>query len=75
MKQKLQALQAISRRYVAPVVAGAVALGSVAAHATLDTGVSTAITTAGTDAATAGGLVLTAIVGIFAFVLLRKALR
>jgi hypothetical protein len=37
--------------------------------------VSDAITTAGTDGATVAGLVLVAVVGIFAFVLMRKGLR
>lgn len=44
------------------------------AFAEVDTAVSTALTTAATDSATVAGLVLAAIVGIFAFKLMRKAL-
>lgn len=44
------------------------------AHAEVPTNVSTAITTAGTDAATMGGLVLVAIIGIYAIKFLRRAL-
>ncbi|MES1983228.1 MAG: major capsid protein [Pseudomonadota bacterium] len=42
--------------------------------ADVPTNVSTAITSAGTDAAAAAGLVLVAIVGIFAVKLIRKGL-
>lgn len=44
------------------------------AMAEVPTNVSTAITTAGTDAATMGGLVLVAIIGIYAIKFLRRAL-
>lgn len=54
---------------------GALALAPVAAMAEVPAGVSSAITTAGTDAGTVAGLVIAAIVIIFGFVLMRKAMR
>jgi hypothetical protein len=48
--------------------------GAVAANAAVDPSVTTALTGAGTDAATVGAAVLVVIVGIFAFKILRKAL-
>ncbi|MFP3890742.1 MAG: major capsid protein [Ralstonia sp.] len=48
--------------------------GAVAANAAVDPSVTTALTGAGTDAATVGAAVLVVIVGIFAFKMLRKAL-
>lgn len=44
------------------------------AFAAVPTNVSTAITDGGVDAATVAGLVLVAVVGIFAFKLMRKGL-
>ena len=44
------------------------------AHAALPTGVTDAITTAGTDAAVVGGAVLVVLIGIAAFKYIRKAL-
>lgn len=56
-------------------VAGAAVAGiSIQAHAELPAGVNTAITSAGTDAATVGGLVLVVIIGIAAFKYIRRAL-
>lgn len=43
------------------------------AHAEVPAGVLTAITTAGTDAATLGAAVLVVLIGIWAFKLLRRA--
>lgn len=55
-------------------VAIALFAGSMAANATLPEGVTTAITAAGTDAATVGGAVLVVLVAIMAFRWIRKAL-
>ena len=44
------------------------------AHAAVPTNVSTAITDAGADAATVGGLVLVAVIGIYAIKFIRRAL-
>jgi len=44
-------------------------------HAAVPEPVQTAITTAGTDGAAVAGFVLVAVVGIFAFTLMRKGLR
>lgn len=56
----------------APVAGLAVMAGQ--AHAALPAGVETAIQTAGTDGATAAGLVLVAIIGIYAIKLIRRAM-
>lgn len=63
MKEKLAAVAALGAGAVSPV------------FAEVPTSVSTALTTAGTDAGTVAGLVIAAIVVIFGFVLMRKALR
>lgn len=55
-------------------VVGALSLVGASAHAALPTGVTESISTAQTDAVTVGGLVLAAIVAIFAFKLMRRAL-
>ncbi len=56
---------------------GVAMVGGVAApvFAAVPEGVSTALTSASTDGATVAGLVIAAIVAIFAFTLMRKALR
>lgn len=58
------------------VSSGVAALGLMAAqaHAALPAGVTTAIEDAGTDGITAAGLVLVAIIGIYAVKLVRRAL-
>lgn len=57
--------------------AGVAMVGGVAApvFAAVPEGVSNALTAASTDGATVAGLVIAAIVAIFAFTLMRKALR
>lgn len=59
-------------RYLTPAALAAAAGSAVAA---VPADVSGAIETAGTDGATVAGLVLVAVVGIFAFTLMRKGLR
>lgn len=51
----------------------ALSLVAASAHAEVPAGVLTAITTAGTDAATMGAAVLVVLIGIWAFKLLRRA--
>ncbi len=55
-------------------ISGLSLVGVGSASAAIDAAVTTALTGAGTDAATVGGAVLVVIVAIFAFKLLRKAL-
>ena len=62
------------KKQLAAIGASALAL-SHNAMAAVPVAVSTAIGDAGTDGATVAGLVLIAVVGIFAFVLMRKGLR
>ena len=62
------------KKQLAAIGAGTLALAH-NAMAAVPAGVSTAISEAGTDGATVAGLVLVAVVGIFAFVLMRKGLR
>lgn len=57
------------------IALGGLSLAPVAAFAAVPTTVSDALTTAGTDAGTVAGLVIAAIVVIFGFVLMRKAMR
>lgn len=66
MKKKLAALAAIAAVSMAQTQN---------AMAAVPTAVSDAITTAGVDGATVAGLVLIAVVGIFAFVLMRRGLK
>ena len=56
------------------LVGTVVAVSPLSAFAAIDASVTTALTSAGTDAATIGAAVLVIIVGIYAFKLLRKAL-
>jgi hypothetical protein len=63
----------IMKRLVYSLIAVA-GMGAGVANAALDSGVTTAITNAGSDGATLGGLVLAVIVGIGAFKWLRRAL-
>ena len=56
------------------IAAGALAL-PMAAFADVPTAVSTALSDAATDGVTVAGLVIVAIVGIYAFSLMRRALR
>lgn len=53
---------------------GGLALVSASAFAEVPAGVTSAITTAGTDGATVAAAVIVAIVGIWAFKLIRKGL-
>lgn len=62
------------KKYLAGL-AGSAALLPVVVHAAVPAGVSTALTDATADGATVAGLVIAAIVAIFAFTLMRKALR
>ncbi len=62
------------KKYLAGL-AGSAALLPVVAHAAVPTTVSDALTTASADGATVAGLVIAAVVAIFAFTLMRKALR
>lgn len=61
------------RSFVAAPVAGLAGIAG-QAHAALPAGVETAIQTAGADGVTASGLVLVAIIGIYAVKLVRRAL-
>lgn len=63
-------LHTIRRFSVGSALAGAAA----GANAALPEGVNTAITGAQTDGATVGGMILAAIIVIFAFKLIRRAL-
>lgn len=62
------------KKQLAAVGAAGLALAQ-NAMAAVPANVSTAITDAGVDGASVAGLVLVAVVGIFAFVLMRKGLR
>lgn len=62
------------RKYGSAIALGAAGLSG-SAHAAIPTEVSTAITSAGTDGGGVAGLVFVAVVGIFAFTLMRKGLR
>lgn len=62
------------KKQLAAIGAGSLALAQ-NAMAAVPANISTAITDAGADGATVAGLVLVAVVGIFAFVLMRKGLR
>ncbi|MGE9763347.1 major capsid protein [Pseudomonas sp. PDM20] len=67
----------MQKRTFARAVTGALTLGALAAQqamAAVPADASSAIETAGTDAATIGGLVLVVIIGIAAFKYLRRAL-
>ncbi|MFP6860108.1 major capsid protein [Pseudomonas sp.] len=65
-------LKAIKRTTAA---VAAISVGAVTnVYAEVPTGVSTAITAAGADAAVVGGLVLVVLVGIMAFKWIRKAM-
>ncbi len=64
--QKMKSLFAVGAASAALVVSNA--------HAALPTGVESAISTAGTDAATVGGAVLVVLIGIAAFKYIRKAM-
>ena len=57
------------------IVSFLAAIAPLSAFAAVPADVSTAISTAGTDGAAVAGLVLVAVVGIFAFTLMRKGLR
>jgi len=61
-------------RRVAQGLAAGMSLAAAQAWAAVPANVSTAITDGGVDASTVAGLVLVAIVGIFAFKLMRKGL-
>lgn len=71
MKLALPSLRGLA----APGVFIGSSIAALAARADIPAGVETAITGAGTDTATLAGDVLMVIVGIFAFMLLRKVLR
>lgn len=65
-------------RFVRPsraALAASALMASAASHAALPEGVSSAITGAGTDAATVGGLIIVALAGLFLFTLIRKVLK
>lgn len=62
------------KKYLALLVASFLSFFGIAANAAVPADVTTAITGAGTDAATVGAAVLVVLVGIVAFKWLRKAL-
>jgi len=56
------------------IAAGSLAFGAIAAHAAVDSAVTTALTTMQTDGVTIAGVVLVAVISMFAIKFLRKAL-
>ncbi len=69
----VRAVGTVKARMVAPALAaGAMAAGS--AHAALPTNVQTALDALSTDALTVAGIVLAAVVAVYAFKFIRKGL-
>ena len=59
---------------IAAPVSGALLMVGTSAHAAIPAGVQTALDDLGTDALTVAGIVLAAVVGVFAFKFIRKGL-